>query len=281
MILLIDVGNTRVKIGWLNTAGQRESSAFALAHADLADLPAWLAQLASPPVAAIGVNVAGAAVALALENTLRQRYAFGIRWINSQKSAAGLCNAYDVAGQLGADRWVSMIGLAQHTGQAAMLASFGTATTIDTLGPTATDSSAARLFHGGLIFPGPALMRSSLVSGTANLPEADGLVAAYPSNTHQAIASGIAAAQAGALIRQWHAGLDHFGLAPLVFCTGGAWHTIEAEAQRLLARVQSDLNLPHLPIQWLASPVLDGLAYLAANDDAPNAPDQARTAHPR
>lgn len=265
MILLIDVGNTRVKIGWLDAACRRERSAFAVAHGDLARLPAWLAQLASPPIAAVGVNVAGAAMALALETILQQRYTFNLRWITSQKSAAGLCNAYDVAEQLGADRWVSMIGLAQHTDQAAMLASFGTATTIDTLGPTAATSPAGRLFHGGLILPGPALMRSSLVSGTANLPEADGLAAAYPCNTHQAIVSGIAAAQAGAIIRQWHAGLDQFGQAPLVFSTGGAWHMVEDEAQHLLSRSQASLSLPPAPIQWLASPVLDGLACLARN----------------
>ncbi|NYT64283.1 type III pantothenate kinase [Alcaligenaceae bacterium] len=268
MILLIDAGNTRIKIGWLNANGQRETSAFAVAHADLAgSLPGWLAQLASPPMAALGVNVAGTGIGLALETILRQQCACNIRWITSQKSAAGLRNTYDVAEQLGADRWVSMIGLAQHTDQAAILASFGTATTIDTLGPVKTDGTASRLFHGGLIFPGPALMRSSLVSGTANLPEAMGQVVAYPHNTHQAIASGIAAAQAGALIRQWHAGQDQFGQAPLIFSSGGAWHTIEDEAQRLLARAQHDLNLPSLPIQWLASPVLDGLARLAQDDN--------------
>ena len=47
--------------------------------------------------------------------------------------AGGIRSAYENAGQLGSDRWVSMIGLARHTDEAAMLASFGTATTLDTL----------------------------------------------------------------------------------------------------------------------------------------------------
>jgi type III pantothenate kinase len=237
-----------------------------LPHADIASLPSWLAQMSIAPRGGIGVNVAGAAVAQSIEAILRHGHSFRMQWIASQPQAAGIRNGYDVASQLGADRWVSMIGLAQHTDSAAILASFGTATTIDTLGPEQAAHEAygaSRLFHGGLILPGPALMRSSLASGTANLPEADGPAAAYPTHTHQAIASGIAAAQAGALIRQWREGLAQFGQAPLVFSTGGGWSVVEDEAQRLLARAQADLNLPQQAIRRLATPVLDGLARLA------------------
>ncbi|SHH44106.1 type III pantothenate kinase [Pollutimonas bauzanensis] len=269
MIVLIDAGNTRIKAGWVDAAtGEREASALALRHADIDLLPSWLGRLAGAPIAAIGVNVAGPAVARSLDAVFQRRHSFGVRWVGSQAHAAGVRNAYDVAAQLGADRWVSMIGLAQHadSDSAAILASFGTATTIDTLGPEAAGGQArpaGRLFHGGLIFPGPALMRSSLAAGTANLPEADGPAAAYPTHTHQAIASGIAAAQAGALLRQWREGLDEFGRPPLVFSTGGGWSAIEDEARRLLARAQADLGLPQQPIQWLSAPVLDGLARLA------------------
>src|SRR5690606_32162273 len=129
----------------------------------------------------------------------------------------GVTNAYCVPEQLGADRWVSMIGMAARTNTSTsaspvMLASFGTASTIDTLAPVGNGAS-ERNFDGGLIFPGPALMGSSLAAGTANLPEADGMVTAYPTDTHQAISSGIAAAQAGALLRQWREGLARYGLA--------------------------------------------------------------------
>src|SRR3546814_3496544 len=58
----------------------------------------------------------------------------------AQPLAAGVRNAYQHE-QLGADRWVSMLCLAQHglsqysDNSPLMLASFGTATTIDTLCP--------------------------------------------------------------------------------------------------------------------------------------------------
>ena len=54
-----------------------------------------------------------------------------------------------------------------------LLASFGTATTIDTVGPD-------NVFAGGLILPGPAMMRNALAHGTANLPVADGASSPIP-----------------------------------------------------------------------------------------------------
>src|SRR5690606_40571680 len=58
-----------------------------------------------------------------------------------------------------------------------ILASFGTATTIDTLVVKNTDTDPGNAVHqyqfpGGLILPGPALMRTSLAENTAHLPDA-------------------------------------------------------------------------------------------------------------
>ncbi|MGB6105319.1 MAG: type III pantothenate kinase [Pusillimonas sp.] len=270
MMLLIDAGNTRIKIGWFKPlTGQRESRPLALGHDAIGQLPAWLAQLDERPTGALGVSVALPDIAAALDATLAQRYGLTIDWIHGQPQAAGVRNAYQSPGQLGADRWVSMLGLAQY-GDAAplMLASFGTATTIDTLLPVDASIDGARfVFEGGLIFPGPALMRSSLAAGTARLPQADGPVTAYPTDTHQAISSGIAAAQAGAVLRQWREGLERYGRAPAAFGTGGGWPMVQNEVQRTLARAQADLGLPPQPVQWLPAPVLDGLARLAGKPD--------------
>src|SRR3546814_9881371 len=64
-------------------------------------------------------------------------------------------------------------------------------TRTDTLFPYTTlfRSQGNLVFYGGLILPGPALMRSALATGTANLPEANAPFAAYPTHTHQAIRS--------------------------------------------------------------------------------------------
>ncbi|OYV49213.1 MAG: pantothenate kinase, partial [Burkholderiales bacterium 21-58-4] len=132
----------------------------------------------------------------------------------------------------------------------------GTATTIDTLGPRLR-------FEGGLILPGPELMRTTLAQATANLPQAQGATAAYPTDTHGAIATGIAAAQAGAVLRQWLTGLEHYGSPPRVYSAGGGWPIVRQETIALLAAAQTRLGLPITPIEWLPAPVLDGLARLA------------------
>lgn len=287
IILLVDAGNTRVKFGWIDPAGRRrEPAALALHHGALASLPRWLAALPRQPRLALGVNVAGTAVAEAIAAQLDERGCI-VEWVSSHGEALGVRNGYRDPGQLGPDRWVSLLALARLGATAAstpasastptsapasadharngdgarpplILASFGTATTIDTLGPDL-------VFRGGLIFPGPALMRSSLARGTANLPEADGDTAPYPVHTHQAISTGIAAAQAGAVLRQWLAGLDHYGQPPVLYSAGGGWPAVKDETAALLARTRERLGLPPAPIAWLPTPVLDGLALLAVS----------------
>ena len=180
MILLIDAGNTRIKFGWLNAQGEREPQALALAHDELESrLPQWLSAQPEAMHHAIGVNVAGDAMAQTIQ-ALLQPSSYDIHWIRSTAAAAGVVNGYRNPAQLGPDRWLALIGLAAHTRQHAdsplLLAGFGTATTIDSLGPvmSSADGTAVRRFHGGLILPGVVLMRSSLVTGTANLPLAQG-----------------------------------------------------------------------------------------------------------
>lgn len=270
MTILIDVGNTRIKLGWIETAtGKREAEPLAVEHANTGRIAAWLDEIDAAPVAALGVNVAGPALAEQLDSLFRDRCGIDVRWITAQSQAAGVRNVYDDPAQLGPDRWMSMVGLGPLARTAPLvLANFGTATTIDTLAPEG-DESAAHIsvaFHGGLIFPGPELMRSSLAAGTARLPLASGPAAAFPTHTHQAISSGIAAAQAGAILRQWREGLQRYGKAPRVYVAGGGWPLVEEEVRRVLARAQADLGLPQEEVQWLAAPVLDGLGRLALNE---------------
>jgi len=276
MILLIDAGNTLVKLGWFQpSTGRREAEPLSLPHTQLEEAAAWLDHLPEPAHAAYGVSVAGPAVRQGLETVLAAR-SIRIEWVGGETEALGVRNAYDSPGQLGADRWVGLLGLAEHlrTGRPsearepvaarpAILASFGTATTIDTLLPAPDTHPLQYTFRGGLILPGPATMRSSLARATAQLPEAEGTGALYPTHTHQAIVTGIAAAQAGAVLRQWLAGLDLAGHAPDIYATGGGWPLVQDETRRLLALTAARLGLPEAAIHWLPRPVLDGLAGLA------------------
>lgn len=275
MKLLIDVGNTRIKLGWVDN-GMREHHTLALCHDGLDRLRGWLEQLDTLPTAALGVNVAGTHIAHAIDDILAAHVKIRAEWVRSQPRAAGIHNAYD-ARQLGADRWVSMIGLARHIepddDTPLMLASFGTTTTIDTLEPVGAhhqhalntdDGNTLAVFLGGLILPGPLLMTRSLATGTARLPVAESPAAPFPLHTHAAISSGVAAAQTGALLRQWREALDRHGRAPRVYSSGGGWPLVEKEVHRTVARAQADLGQTPHPVRWLPSPVLDGLAQLAA-----------------
>jgi len=279
--LLIDAGNTRIKFGLLpHLAGRRAAQTLALTHAELGRLPAWLASRRIRPVAALGVSVAGEAVSKGIADLVMREYQVPVRWVRSARSAAGILNLYDEPGQLGSDRWVALVGLAAHTPEAALLASFGTATTIDALSPAAApggapaadatapehDSSGTpgRRFEGGVILPGPELMLRSLANGTAQLPYAEGAAASLPRNTHAAIRSGVVAAQAGAVLRQWRAAMDALRAVPRVYCTGGGWPLVADEVAAELARCRLARGLPPDAPQWLDAPVLDGLASLAA-----------------
>jgi len=275
MIVLIDLGNSRVKLGWLDPAtGARETTPIALNHGDTAlQIGPWLSQLPGLPAQAIGVSVGSPDIARRIEDALRA-HGCAVRWQQATACALGLKNGYVRPEQLGADRWVAMLGLLAHLPDPfdppdsldsakpptqhgpIMLASFGTATTLDTIGPD-------RVFMGGLILPGPALMLESLARNTAHLPLANSTAVAYPSDTQQAIASGVAAAQAGAVVRQWLIGLDQYGAAPALHVTGGGWPLVAAEVRRLLDHAAHLRGLPRCLIHERNRPVLDGLAALA------------------
>ncbi|ANN69072.1 type III pantothenate kinase [Bordetella bronchialis] len=258
-------------------------SAQALDNDNIQGLEDWLRALPAPPTAALGTNVAGPARAAAIEAALA-RIGCPLRWVVPQACAYGLTSRYTRPEQLGADRWASMLGVLalRQAGTAAtagieeqvgpagtaspaatpgrapfLLASFGTATTLDTVGGDG-------VFEGGLILPGPALMRRSLASGTANLPLAHGDPTAYPTDTQHAIASGVAAAQAGAVLRQWLAGLRRYGVAPDIYAAGGGWDEVEPEIRRLLADTAASMGRLPPAITVIDNPVLHGLAHIAA-----------------
>ena len=267
MRLLIDAGNTRVKLAWVDDAAPTRSEgaeqwlspAITLLHADIPTLPGRLPVPNGTVQGVFGVNVAGASVASALAQALANRGLPPPRWVLPQACGAGVVNAYTAPSALGPDRWAAIVGVAHLvTRGPVLLASFGTATTVDTVAMVANaDGVEQPTFCGGLILPGCELMAASLATGTANLPRALGGSVPFPANTHQAISSGILAAQAGAVLRQWQAVYGRFGVRAQVLCTGGAWAVVADEVQGLLAQFDAGAA------QWVTAPVLDGLARLA------------------
>lgn len=239
MFLLIDAGNTRLKLGlydghrWL----RREALSYdALPYCD------WLASslIAVQRPKVVISNVAGEAVEqqlrLCLGGVLAQT-----EWLQASLSRCGVRNAYERPLALGADRWAALIG-AWHLQQGACLVvNAGTATTVDVL-------TADALFAGGCILPGLDLMRRSLVQGTARLPLADGVVQALPRNTADAIYNGCLHAQLGAIARM-RAQLP--AQAPVILSGGAAGY------------LQGSIDGPVMMAPWL---VLDGLLAVAREE---------------
>ena len=195
MLLLVDAGNTRIKwalAGDDAPAGQWRASG-AVAHADIDSLAGdWHALGATT---ALVSNVAGPAVMARLEQA-----APGVKLsaFRSMLFCAGVRNGYRNPAQLGSDRFAAAIG-ARHLcpGRAVIVATCGTATTVDAL-------DADGVFVGGMILPGLGLMASSLARNTAQLPqvlENAAMPAGFADNTDDAILSGCVSAQAGAIER--------------------------------------------------------------------------------
>ncbi|AYZ66457.1 type III pantothenate kinase [Burkholderia multivorans] len=251
--LLIDAGNSRIK--WALADARRElveTGTFGHARDGGAD-PDW-SHMSRPRGAWIS-NVAGAEVAARLDTLLDARWP-GLPRTTIRACAAqcGVTNGYATPDQLGSDRWAGLIGAhAAFPGEALLIATFGTATTLEAL-------RADGRFTGGLIAPGWALMMRSLGTHTAQLPTlttdiASGLLAGaqaepFQLDTPRSLSAGCLYAQAGLIERAWR-DLNAAWQAPVrLVLAGGAADDV--------ARA---LTVPHTRHDAL---ILSGLALIAA-----------------
>jgi type III pantothenate kinase len=257
-MLAVDIGNTRLKWGWRDTAGVWcEFGALPLGDLSPATLAAAWAPLPAPRVT-VGACVAGAAWRDVVAAAVALRWGDtspAVRWQVSSPAAAGVRNAYARPERLGVDRWAAAVGAWHLAPEPAVVVCAGTATTVDLLLPAAADETeVAAVFHGGYILPGFDLMRGALAGETAQLPLATGNLYAVPQLTDDAIVSGCLWAQAGAvarLVRELPGG-------GRIWLTGGG-------ADRLqVALVDTLSTLPQPPAILLRETlILDGLVALA------------------
>ncbi len=234
-VLLVDIGNTRVKWARLGRAGEPGRmraaphagwSARQFREVVLAGMP--------PDVRVVAVGVAAPRVLRAFELSLRELRLAPPEWVRSSEAAAGVRNGYREAWRLGADRWVALLGARAlcGDGKAACVVDVGTAVTIDLL-----DGKGHHL--GGAIVPGPELMVASLLASTGGirrraqepggappsrrrLPRdlfATATAAALDAGARHAVAAVVERAAAQAVARLGSAGRRQ---APEVLLTGGA-----------------------------------------------------------
>ncbi len=243
LILAVDAGNTRLKWGLAQDGAWRRKGGGPLSEA------ARLDDVIAPerPQRALVSCVAGDAVRQGLAAALA-RLGAPVFWLTAAGHAHGLHNAYTEPAQLGPDRYAMLVA-SLHLGLApCVVVGAGTAVTVDAL-------DEAGSFLGGLILPGPALMRQALKSGTAGVTAVAGQVVDFPRATGDAVETGIWRALAGAVEAMRSRLAARTGGVPLTVVSGG-------EAAGLAAVLAG-------PIQVVEDLVLEGLLCIARGSDAP------------
>ncbi|KXV15653.1 type III pantothenate kinase [Caballeronia megalochromosomata] len=259
--LLIDAGNSRIKWSLVDETGASlANGAFEHAHhsttADDAALGDW-SELPTPASAWIS-NVAGMPVQNRIQRLIDARWPTLPRTVvRACAEQCGVINTYAEPERLGSDRWAGMIAArAAYPGEHLLVATFGTATTLEAL-------RADGVFTGGLIAPGWSLMMESLGSHTAQLPTLDAASARealnqtrslFATDTAAALSAGCLLAQASLIERAWRDLKADWHADVRLVLGGGAAHEIAGA-----------LDVPHTRHDSL---VLSGLALIARDATA-------------
>jgi type III pantothenate kinase len=243
MRLLLDLGNTRLKWalqaqpeGWLarGAVDWREDTMAGLQLA-WSGLPR--------PDTVIAASVVDAVREALVAEVVGSLFARAPGWWRTPASACGVRNAYVEPQRLGVDRFLAMVAAYADGRAPCVLAGVGTALTLD-----ARASDGRHL--GGLIAPGPQLMRQSLLDATAQVRlDRPGEILELADNTADAVVSGCFQAAAALIERfatRMAARLDG---APTLILGGGDAATL--------------MPLLSLPARLSQDSVLRGLAVWA------------------
>ncbi|MGH8195610.1 MAG: type III pantothenate kinase [Woeseiaceae bacterium] len=249
--LLFDIGNTRLKWGFLEN--NRIAKTGSITHEKLHEsgFSSLITRLPRDVDCVLASNVAGHTFATRLSGVIGIHCNRDVHFAHAEKKAFGVTNSYRNPRRIGVDRWVAMIGARAEFHSALCVVDAGTALTIDAL-----DRDGQHL--GGLIVPGLQLMRESLHVNTSDLPEskrsararAEGM-ALFARTTDGALQQGAMTAVCGAIERAVGR-MRASGYRPKVTLTGG-------DASRILKNL--DDNVLHRP-----NLVLQGLAFMVQSD---------------
>ena len=249
MILVIDVGNTRLKWAWLTPTGLSDQQA--IVHRD-AEAAVWTTPLfegSQRPSRILASNVAGPAMAKTLTQLAKKVFKVDVEFVQAAPAFQGLTNGYLDPTLLGADRWLALIGGWTLAKSALCVVDAGTAVKVDSV-----DASGRHL--GGLIAPGIHMMREVLMNKTSDIAKAaaqstPSLAGVLANNTVSAVSRGAIFALAGMADRAAEVIEQSTGVTPKLFITGGDAGMITG-TMRSRGEIVPDL-------------VLQGLAVVAAH----------------
>lgn len=158
MILLVDIGNSRLKWGQVSNDHFNFEGA---CQYSVIELPQILTTIwGGLPIEAVFIaNVAGEHIAAVVVEWLWQTYQIKPRFLRSQHYFGNLINAYTHPARYGVDRWMTLIAGWQRYQSAFCVIDCGSAITVDAV-------SADGAHMGGLIVPGLSLLKTALTKGT-------------------------------------------------------------------------------------------------------------------
>jgi type III pantothenate kinase len=243
MMLLLDLGNTRLKWALVSPSGEWPLHGATEWEIDPARALASEWESLPRPSTVVAASVVDPQRESQVEAVVLQMFERSTTWMRTPANACGVQNAYAEPQRLGVDRFLAMVA-AKAAGRApCLLASAGTALTLD-----AMDANGRHL--GGLIAPGPMLMQKSLLDATARVrPERDGDILDLADNTADAVASGCWQASAALIERFASRMRSRLDGSPTLILSGG-------DADRLLP-------LLSIPVERVHEGVLRGLAVWA------------------
>ena len=252
MLLLIDIGNTRIK--WARWSEAQLGEQSAAVHGEWTRDDFIQQVLNSGPRAerVLIANVGGKRMGEIAQAAIADQWHVQARFLQSPAEGAGIRNAYPEPAKLGVDRWLAMLGGRSIEPGPICVVSVGTAMTIDALDATG-------LHRGGVIVPGPDLMVSSLLKNTSEIAQRTSGGSTrqelFADNTLGAIQQGAVQALAALVDRALETLQRQVGTTPALLLTGGA-----------SSRLQGAIRSPGREIPDL---VLRGLVVVASQPESP------------
>lgn len=247
MILLVDIGNSRVK--WACLSGGQMIAGLPAVHRGREPLTLWDMMWPSLPVPQrlLVATVSAPALSESLSAWTRTHWSLTPEFVRADGWALGVTNGYRQPETLGVDRWLALIGarqLPETCTRPICVVDCGTALTADVL---TTEGE----HLGGWIAPGLVLMRRQLVMEAAalagiNLPVSRG-GHGFGRETGEAIMEGTRQACVGFVVQSLATAQQQLGARPALVVTGGG-------AEELMPSLPEGARLcPDLVLRGLAA----------------------------
>ncbi|MEY3810794.1 MAG: hypothetical protein RL221_1154 [Pseudomonadota bacterium] len=182
MFLLIDIGNTKTK--WML---RDDKSIYKQDTFFTEDIDQDHFEFDEKIKKILISNVAGFEKEAILKIKLK-KFSCSIEFIKPHKTYKYLLNDYQDATKLGTDRWLSALSVSHDIKKTTVIASVGTAVTIDYV--SYDQKTHQHTFKGGAILPGLYLTKNTLFNDTADLKNGEGVFQMPPIDTANAIESG-------------------------------------------------------------------------------------------